>query len=223
MNRLYRGLKEKARGCRDRDIRIKLELILLGMKLGNVSEACARRGFSRKFYYKWLSRLRRSGWDLSGLKEESRRPHRSPNQTSPLNEKKVLWLHRRQFGARMIQAMLKRAGIKLSQATICHILNRRLKGKKKPKARLNPHRRRYELVIPGQRIQLDVKYVPEFVNGKRIYNYVAVDECTRWRFAWGYDALNERCTYDFLEKLNSRCPFPIKTIQTDNVLTSNAS
>jgi transposase len=183
MNSIYKLLKEKARGCRDRDVRVKLELILLGIKLGSVTEACQRRGYSRKFYYKWLNRLRKSGWNLRALEEQSRRPHSSPNQVSQQTEKKVLWLHRRQFGARMIQAMLKRAGIKLSQATICHILNRRLRGKKKPKSRLNPHKRRYELVIPGQRIQLDVKYVPELVEGRRIYNFVAVDECTRWRFS----------------------------------------
>lgn len=216
LKNLYQRLKAKARGTRDRDIRIKLELILLALKLGNVTEACERRGYSRKFYYKWFNRLKKANWDLSALEEKSRRPHYSPRQTESKTEKKVLWLHRRQFGARMICAMLKRSGIKLSETTICHILNQRKRGRNKPKPRLNPHRRRYELVIPGQRIQLDVKYVPEFVGGKRVYNYVAVDECTRWRFAWAYDSLNGVCTYDFLERLNKHCPFPIKTIQTDN-------
>lgn len=216
MEYLYQKLKAKARGTRDRDVRIKLELILLALKLGDVTEACARRGYSRKFYYKWFNRLKRAHWDLSALQERSRRPRNSPCQTSPGIEKRIFWLHRRQFGARMIQAMLKRAGIRISQNTICYILNRRRRGRKRSKSPFNPHRRRYELVIPGQRIQLDVKYVPEFVNGQRVYNFVAVDECSRWRFAWGYYSLNHHNTCDFLDKLAQKCPFPIKTIQTDH-------
>jgi transposase InsO family protein len=70
-------------------------------------------------------------------------------------------------------------------------------------------------VIPGQRFQMDVKYVPELVGGQRAYTYVAVDECTRWRFAWAYSMLNEQATEDFLDRLKSKCPFPIHTIQTD--------
>lgn len=216
MKSLYQTLKSKAKGTRDRQVRQKIELILLGLRLGNVSEACARRGYSRKFYYKWFNRWEKAGWDLRALQEQSRRPHRSPRQCSPEVEKRVLWFHRRQFGARMIQALLKRSGIQLSQSTICHILNRRQRGKNKPKKAFNPHRRRYELVIPGQRLQLDVKYVPEFVDGVRAYNFVAVDECSRWRFAWAYSSLHHECTVDFLGKLLDRCPFPIQTIQTDH-------
>jgi transposase InsO family protein len=116
----------------------------------------------------------------------------------------------------MTQAMLKREGAAVSTATICHVFNRRRRITRKKKRALNPHRKRYELTVPGQRLQLDVKYVPELVGNKRAYNYVAIDECTRWRFAYAYSALNEWQTYDFLEKLKRECPFPIHTIQTDN-------
>jgi transposase InsO family protein len=209
-------LKAQARGCRDRAVRQKLELILLSWRLESVTEACRRLGYSRKFYYKWLTRLKQAGWSLRGLQECSRKPWKSPKKTGPEIEARIHWYARRQYGSRMIEAMLRRSGIKRARSVICHVLNGRRKGKRRRVKSQNPHRKRYELMIPGQRIQLDVKYVPEFVAGKRIYNYVAVDECSRWRFAWGYDALNERCTYDFLGKLKAHCPFPIHTIQTDN-------
>jgi transposase InsO family protein len=216
MGKLYRKLKEKARGCRDREIRQKLELILLGLKLGNVSEACARRGYSRKYYYKWLKRLKRANWDLNALGEKSRRPGKSPKQIPQEKEHRIRYYQRRQDGARMVEALMAREGKKVSKTTICHVFNKRQKPKKKKKKNLNPHRKRYELVIPGQRLQMDVKYVPEFVEGRRAYSYVAVDECTRWRFAYSYLNLEERSTCDFLEKLKQECPFPIHTIQTDN-------
>lgn len=214
--RIYQKLKFQARGCRDRGVRRKLELILLAWKLENVGEACARRGYSRKFYYKWLGRLKRSGWKLHSLKEDSRRPRGSPHQTSAEIEAKIHWYGKRQYGSRMIEAMLKRANQKRSRSVICHILNGRKQGKHRKLKPLNPHNRRYELIIPGQRLQLDVKYVPELIANKRAYNFVAIDECSRWRFAWAYDELNEHCTYDFLGKLKAHCPFPIHTIQTDN-------
>lgn len=216
MSKLYLKLKEKSRICRDREVRQKLELILLGMRLGDVTEACARRGYSRKFYYKWLGRLRRGHWNLDALREFSRKPRTSPGRISKKKEDRIKFYQEHHYGSRMTKAMMGREGTKISTTTICHVFNRRRKPSKKKKKNLNPHRKRYELVIPGQRLQLDVKYVPEFVDGKRAYNYVAVDECTRWRFAYAYSDLNENMTYDFLEKLKQSCPFPIHTIQTDN-------
>ena len=37
---------------------------------------------------------------------------------------------------------------------------------------------------PGQKVQVDVKFVPSYcvTNGKQYYQYTAVDECTRWVF-----------------------------------------
>src|SRR5271165_449202 len=155
---LYRELRRKARGCRDRDVRIKVELICLALKLGNVSAACRRMGFSRKFYYRWWRRLKRAKFELCGLDERSRRPKRSPNQISAKYEQAIGWYARHQYGARMIEALLKREGITVSRSTICHVLNKRRAPKKTRRERLKKHRKRYELVIPGQRLQLDVKY-----------------------------------------------------------------
>jgi transposase InsO family protein len=214
---LRRKLRGQLRNTTERDVRVKVELLLLGVKLGSVTEACARRGFSRKFYYTWWNRLRRAKFDLYGLKEKSRRPKRSPGQIPGRVEKRIRFFHRKGCGARQIQAYLRREDqVKLSTTTICHVLNGRRKVRKKRKDRLKAHNRRYELPIPGQRFQIDVKYVPEFVGGRRVYNFVAVDECTRWRFARGYYDLHGSSTADFLERLRRACPFPVHGIQTDN-------
>jgi transposase InsO family protein len=194
---------------------MKLELILLALKLGDVTEACARRGYSRKFYYKWFGRFKRSGWDLGALQEKSRRPRKSPKRITSATEMRIQFYSSRQYGARMIKAFLDRENRPVSKSTIGHVLRDRKKSHKKKRRTFNPHQKRYELVIPGQRLQIDVKYVPEPVSGQRAYAYVAIDECTRWRFAWAYPMLNERATEDFLIRLKATCPFPIHTIQTD--------
>jgi transposase InsO family protein len=213
---LYKKLKNKARGTRNRDVRIKIELFLLALKLDNVSEACSRRGFSRKFYYKWWNRFEKSGHQLSALEEKSRRPKRSPNKTPEHIEKKIRYLDKKRHGSRQIEAHLKRSECKRSRTTICHILNGRKKIKRGPRERLKTHQKRYELPIPGQRLQMDVKYVPCLIDHKQAYSYVIIDECTRWRFAKTYFTLDAGTTVQFLNEFKLICPFPIHTIQTDN-------
>jgi transposase InsO family protein len=213
-------LKPLLRHTRDRDIRMKAELILLACKLQNVTEACARRGFSRKFFYKWYGRLKRSNWKLSSLREYSRRPKsRSIKRTKRSIEERIHSLHQIGYGAPTIQAHLARAGTKLSCSTICHILRGRKKsGPRTKREKLKAHRRRYEIPIPGFRLQMDVKYVPERVGAFKVYNYVIVDECTRMRFIHGYTAINPENTVHFLEKAKAFFPFGMRQIQTDNGL-----
>lgn len=211
-------LREQMKSLRDRDVRVKVHLILLACKLASVSDACARRGFSRKFFYKWYGRLRRGKWNLDALKEQSRRPKkRHPLKISRNLEKRIRKQAKLGFGSPSIQAILARAGIKIGRSTINHVLReRRPKVLRSRREKLKSHHRRYELPIPGMRVQLDVKYVPEPVEGFRAYNYVAVDECTRMRFSFAYLDLNPKNTVDFLGKMKSFFPFDIQVIQTDN-------
>jgi transposase InsO family protein len=201
---------------RETDIRAKLELFILVLRLGNVSEACARRGFSRTFYYKWWKRFKRSNYKVNSVRETSRKPKKNPNRTKPRLNQKILHYSRWGYGAPMITAILQRKGIKIAESTVSHILRGRKKKIKLKKSKVKAHNKRYELPIPGLRMQLDVKYVPEKINGNRIYNYVIIDECSRWRFAKAYPEINHSMTIDFLNELMKLCPFPINCIQTDN-------
>jgi len=211
-------LKPLLRHTRDREIRVKAELILLACKLGSVTEACERRGFSRKFFYKWYGRLKRSNWQLTSLREYSRKPRKTHRlKTKRSLEERIHAFHKIGYGAPTIQAHLAREGKKLSQSTICYILRGRKKHLKKScREKLKAHHRRYEIPIPGFRLQMDVKYVPEKVGEFKAYAYVIVDECTRMRFIHAYTSINPGNTVDFLERAKAFFPFAIRTIQTDN-------
>jgi transposase InsO family protein len=213
---ILKRLLELKTQTRSHDIKLKLNLFIKALKLGNVAEACSRMGMGRTFYYKWWKRFKVSDFNLDSLKELSRKPRFSPNKTSPEVEAKIFDLKILSHGSLMIQGILKREKIKISVPTISHILNERKEVSAIERKRLNPHNKRYELPIPGQRLQMDVKYVPNKVEGKRVYTYVAVDECTRWRFAYTFDWLDHGKTVEFLEMLKEACPFPIVCIQTDN-------
>ena len=80
-----------------------------------------------------------------------------------------------------------------------------------------------QMQYPGQRVQVDVKYVPMKCltkelkeQGERYYQYTAIDEYTRLRvicFA------KEHSTYEsskFAEKITKKFLFKIEEIQTDN-------
>lgn len=201
---------------RDRNLRIKLELFEDVIKLKNVNEACKRAGFGRSFYYKWWKRFYESNLNPRSLIEQSRRPHLSPNKMSLQLERKIKRYRKHGHGPRMIQGVLSRENIKLATSTINHVLNKRKPPVKVKRIKLKKHRKRYELPIPGQRLQMDVKYVPKFVNDQRIFNYVIVDECTRIRFVKAYPAINSVLTVDFIERAKAFFPFPIHCIQTDN-------
>lgn len=71
---------------------------------------------------------------------------------------------------------------------------------------------------PGEKIQIDVKYVPSYcvTDGRKYYQYTAVDECSRWTYREMYDEHSTYSSRDFLEKLIENAPFPIREVQTDN-------
>jgi len=74
----------------------------------NIRELCRRYGISPTTGYKWLTRYRAEGVD--GLTDRSRRPHRSPNQTDPAMETRVVELRDAYpaWGSRKLSMVLAR-------------------------------------------------------------------------------------------------------------------
>ncbi len=210
-------LMPQMKKCRDKDVRVKVELLLSGLKLGNVRLACERMGFGKSFFYKWWNRLVEGKFKIKALSEKTRKPKHSPARLRPTIEQRIRYYRKKGFGAEMIQQYLLREGFqRVSTSVIHHVICRRKPAVKVKKVKLKKHRKRYELPVPGQRLQIDVKYSPMPVAGATVFIYVAVDECTRWRFAYAYPAVNEHWTSDFLDKLKLAVPFPIQGVQTDN-------
>ena len=78
-----------------------------------------------------------------------------------------------------------------------------------------------KMLYPGQRVQIDVKFVPACclagaASGQKFYQYTAIDEYSRFRYL---EAFEEHSTYSsaqFLEHLIRAFPFRIECVQTDN-------
>lgn len=198
-------------------VRQRLFLMRLGRKIG-VSRACERMGKYRSHYYYWDQRYRRKGW--RALIDESRRPKRMPRLTSPELEKAVVRMRKRtHYGKDRLHDELKDRGIVIPVSTIGKILDRKnLLVKKRTYKTQKKHTRMYNLIYPGQRVQMDIKYVPSEVSpiGRRYYQYTVTDECTRMRYLAWHDSIWTLKAVQTLREAQEFFKFKIDCVQTDN-------
>jgi hypothetical protein len=69
---------------------------------------------------------------------------------------------------------------------------------------------RYSRAIPGERIQIDTcKIAPG------LYQYTAIDDCTRWRMLRLYSRRTAENSLAFLACMLEEFPFALQRIQTD--------
>lgn len=183
-----------------------------------VTETANRYHCSRKTVYKWLRR-----WDGTpeSLGNRSRRPKRTRQRISEETLRKIrkrMKQCRWRDVLRAYQLSKERDGYEGSYWAF-KALARRLreeKPQKKPRRRKpKPYQR---AAFPGEKVQIDVKFVPTqcVVNGRKYYQFTAVDECTRWTFREMYDEHSTYSARDFLVKLIRRSQLPIREVQTDN-------
>ena len=188
------------------------------LKHGNAAETAIRYKISRKTLYKWLKRYDGT-WQ--SLMEWSRRPHHSPRAHTAEEIRQIRRLAKKYRWRDLIlayQEMREKYGYARSYGGFKRIVSklREEKACKKRKKRKNKPYQRAE--YPGQKVQVDVKFVPAecAVDGRKYYQFTAVDECTRWTYRQMYDEHSTYSAEDFLSSLIQHCPFPIREIQTDN-------
>ena len=188
------------------------------LKHKNATKTAIRYKISRKTLYKWLKRYDGT-WQ--SLVEQSRRPHSSPRAHTAEEIRQIRRLAKKHNWEDLIlayQEMREKYGYRRSYGGFKRIVAKlkAAKGNKKRKGRKNKPYQRAE--YPGQKVQVDVKFVPEtcIVDGRKYYQFTAVDECTRWTYRQMYDEHSTYSAEDFLMSLIQHCPFPIREIQTDN-------
>lgn len=194
----------------DREVRMRLGWVWLYHEIGNAGTVCRRCGISRPTLRKWVHRYEEAG--LDGLKSKTRKPKHSPNKrVTKQHEQWILGLrNKRKLGARRIQSELKR----LHECTFSlSTIHKVLKGHNVKPLKRNRRKekvKRYQRPIPGDRVQLDTCKI-----ASGLYQYTAVDDCTRYRVLGLYKRRTAANTVLFLEKLLEEMPFPIQRIQTD--------
>ena len=182
------------------------------IKIKDMALACP---FSERAIKYWLKQYREGGID--SLVNRSTRPKSQPNETPIRIRERVLELRKEMNDecAVKISWYLKDEGVILHARTIGKILKtegltRKYRTRKqyppKPKVKLKP----------GELVEIDVKFVPEKINGMRYYQFTAIDCATRWRYLKIYNQQTNIDAIDFLRELIERFPYRIRAIKTDN-------
>jgi len=217
---LYTQINDASKYLSDPDLRRKMHCLLRGLKSKNVELTCREFGICRSTFYNWLRRLKGADFSPESLHPRSSRPFSHPRMIT--GEKKTAIVSLREefhYCPSRIAWHLNEAGHVVSANGVYKVLRRegavfRKRRGKKP----NRHTKRYELDRPGQGFQLDIKYVPFLIEGKKTYLFSAIDDCTRWRFSYAYWNLGYDPALDFVRRLVKAAPFSIESIQTDNGL-----
>lgn len=183
---------------------------------GSVTETAIRYKTSRKTVIKWRKR-----WDgtAQSLEDHSRRPKHSPHKHSEAEIGEIQRHLKKHRWTDLLLAyqQLREHGYTRSYGSFKRIASqlKAAKPKKKRKRKPKPYQR---ADYPGQKVQLDVKYVPEYcvANGSKYYQFTAKDECSRWTYREMYEEHSTYSAKEFLTSLIRHAPFPIRMIQTDN-------
>jgi transposase-like protein/predicted DNA-binding protein YlxM (UPF0122 family) len=184
----------------------------------NVTETAIHFKVSRKTVHKWIKRY---DGTLESLEDRSHKPHNSPNSHTEAEIKQIKRCIKKYKWKDVIlayQEMVEKYGYKRSYGGFKRLISKlRDKKAKQEKAKRKPKPyKRAEYI--GQKVQIDVKFVPSYcvVNGQKYYEYIAVDECSRWAFRQMYEEHSTHSSYMFLLALIKAAPFQIREIQTDN-------
>lgn len=195
----------------DSKVKLRLNWIKLYKQLGHAGKVCQHYNISRFTLRKWYKRYEELG--EKGLANLSSKPKTSSTQkiNVPI-EQLILHLRKtRKLGARRMQTELKRLhDLSFSLDTIHKVFKKHEVSHLHIKRHYRKQIKRYNCKVPGERIQMDVCKI-----ALGLYQYTAIDDCTRYKALALYPRRTSKNTLDFLEKLKERMPFHCQKIQTD--------
>ena len=196
-------------------------IIEYSLKKG-VTKAARRYNVSRQFIYRWQKRY---DGTLESLKDRSHRPHSHPNQHTQEEIKLIKDMRKRNMhtGLVVFWVKLRQKGYTRSVTSLWRML------KKLDLAPIKPPNPKYipkpyeKMYYPGQRVQIDVKFVPDVcivgeakAEGKKFYQYTAIDEYSRFRYLEAFEEHSSYSSAVFLEHMLQAFKFPVECVQTDN-------
>lgn len=186
----------------------RLTWVRMYEQTGDAGLTCRRCGISRPTLRRWWRRYQAAG--VERLVDRSRRPHRSPSRRVFATEEQCIVSLRksRRLGIKRLRNEFRRLhDIRLSVDTIHKVLCRH--HLKRPKL-VRKRWKRYSRPLPGDRVQMDVCKI-----GAGLYQYTAIDDCSRYQVVGVFPRKTAASTLVFLEQVFEEMPFSIQRVQTD--------
>jgi len=170
--------------------------------------------FSERSLKNWLKAFRECGKE--GLEDKSRKPKTQPNETPIWIKERVVELRKEtRLCSMKLKWRLDKEGIFLSARVIGKILKKeRMVRRYRTRKQKAPAPKKD--FIPGELVEIDIKYVPDPIRGFKYYQYTAIDCASRWRYLKIYPNPDNWSSISFLRELIEAAPFRIGAIKTDN-------
>lgn len=181
------------------------------IKLVDVAKICPH---SQRSLERWLALFREYG--AEGLEPKSTRPRTNPKETPIRIKERIIELRKEtKRCALKLKWRLEKENIAIHKNTIQKIIKKEGLTRKYRVRKL-----KYKYIkVPmakGELVEIDVKYVPDFVANKRYYQFTAIDCASRWRYLKIYDSYSNSDSVNFLKEVLAVAPFRIQAIKTDN-------
>ena len=205
------------------DARRRQSVVKLANRKGQTFASCVYK-VSLSSVKRWCKRYDGT-WQ--SLQERSHRPKSHPRQHSDVENALIIAAYESRYARYGWDGVYDEAvgnGYSRSYSGIIHAAKRlKLSGRPQKKKREKSYGKYPELLIPGEKVQIDVKEVPfcclrgdALRYNRRFYQWTAIDECTRFRFIYAFEEHTPENSVKFLKMLVKAFPFQIQTVQTDN-------
>ncbi len=193
-------------------VKQRMAIVAFAREYG-IKPASRHFGFARRTVRTWLRRWKADGETGLVPKYPRQRKRRLPATTIDLIR---VARTEHQWGAPRTRVWLEcvhslRVNARTIQRVFCDI--------GLPVLTKTPRRRPRQMKLfekeqPGDSVQVDVKVVK--LAKEKVFQYTALDDCTRMRVLRLYPRLNQHASLDFLRELTEAFPFTIRKIQCDN-------
>ena len=171
-------------------MKFKQSVIKFSLEYG-VSKTAIRFDINRRTIYRWIKQY---DGTIESLRDKSHRPKHHPNEHTE-EEIKLIKDYKRnnkETGLVVLWVKLRRAGYKRTVQGLYHVMRRLGIYEKAPSKAKKTQAPEVPIAkYPGERVQIDVKYVPKECMskelqelGEKYYQYTAIDEYTRLRYTY---------------------------------------
>jgi len=163
---------------------------------------------------RWISNYKKYGEE--GLIPKSTCPKTCPNETSIRIKEKIIELRKdTRLCSLKMNYRLQKEDISIGTRTIGKIIKKEGLTRRYRTKKIKWNYVKVPL-LPGELVEIDIKYVPDPINGLKYYQFTAIDCASRWRYLKVYDSMGNDSALKFLKELIKIAPFKIRAVKTDN-------
>jgi len=181
------------------------------IRLVDAAKVCK---YGKRSLERWVATYHKHG--EQGLEPKSTRPKTNPNETPIRIKERIIELRKKKKQCALkLMWDLEDEGIAIHYQTIQKIIRNEGLTRKYRTRKI-----RYNYVrIPlrkGELVEIDVKFVPDRIKGRRYYQFTAIDCASRWRYMQVCENADNVSAISFLKELINVADFKIQAVKTDN-------